>query len=271
MRVLVTGSQGFLGSHLTRVLTERGHSVVLFDLPSDVRDPYSVKHRVSGCDHVIHLAGVLGTAELFADPHKAVDVNVHGTLNVLRACAEHGAGYAGITMPRVWSNPYQATKGCAADLASAWHLHEGVPVSHVRAFNAYGRGQKTGPVQKIIPTFASRAWRGEPLPVWGDGTQQADLVWAGDVARMLMDAMAFGSDEVFDAGTGAGTSVLEIAEQVIARTGSTAGVTFLPMRKGEHAAKVVARGEGWDALGWHPPQRPERLAETIDSYREVHG
>jgi len=201
--------------------------------------------------------------------HDAIDVNVHGTLNVLQACEHHGLGYVSITMPEVWDNVYQATKRCARNLASAWHRHKSIPVSHIRAFNAYGAGQKLRPVQKIIPTFAYRGWRGEPLPVWGDGTQQVDLVWAGDVAGMLVRALAFGHDEVLDAGTGEGQSVADVARQVIAMTGSRSAVEHLPMRAGEHEAKCVAGGEGWDLTGWHPPVRPDELERAVASYREV--
>lgn len=269
MRVLVTGGRGFLGRYLTRRLDAEGHLPVLFDSADgcDVRNAERVDAAVAGCDHVIHLAGLLGTAELFAVPHAAVAVNVTGTLNVLTACERHGAAYTGITMPSVWDNPYQATKRCARGFASAWHRHKGLPVSHVRAFNAYGAGQKLRPVQKIIPTFAHAGWRGEPLPVWGDGTQQVDLVWAGDIAAMLVRAMEFGGDEVLDAGTGTGMPVGDVARQVIAMTGGRSVIEYLPMRQGEHEAKVVASGEGWGLAGWHPPARPDELERTVASYR----
>jgi UDP-glucose 4-epimerase len=269
MRILVTGAAGFLGRFLAARLDEAGTETVPFDAATggDVRDAAAVDAAVAGCGHVIHLAGMLGTAELFAAAHEAVAVNVTGTLNVLQACERHGAGYTGITMPRVWFNAYQATKGCAMDLALAWNRHKGLPVSHVRAFNAYGAGQKLRPVQKIIPTFADRGWRGEPVPVWGDGTQQTDLVWAGDIAEMLARATGFGGAEVFDAGTGCGMSVNEVADRVIAWTGRRSQVAYLPMRPGEHPAKVVADGEGWDLLGWHPPVRPDELERAVGSYR----
>lgn len=269
MRVLVTGSGGFLGRYTVSALHDAGYEIRHFDLhgDDDIRTPEHVDAAVSGCGHVIHLAGALGTAELFSQPHDAVDVNVHGTLNVLQACERHNAAYTGITMPEVWDNVYQATKRCGRSLAAAWHRHRGVPVSHVRAFNAYGAGQKLRPVQKIIPTFAHAGWRGEPLPVWGDGTQQVDLVWAGDIAAMLVRALEFGGDEVLDAGTGTGMPVGDVARQVIAMTGGRSVIEYLPMRQGEHEAKVVASGEGWDLTGWHPPARPDELERTVASYR----
>ena len=270
MKVLVTGGHGFIGRHVMDVLAAEEIEAVSFDLShgQDVCDRFQVKDAMAGCSHVIHLAGMLGTAELFDQAHEAVDANVHGTLNVLEACEDERAAYVGITMPEVWDNPYQATKRCARNFASAWHRHRGVPVSHVRAFNAYGVGQKLGPVQKIIPTFAHRAWRGQPIPVWGDGTQQVDLVWAGSLAQMLLRATLYGDDQVFDGGTGFGMSVNDVAQYVLGRTGSKAGIEYLPMREGEHPAKVVATGEGWDEMEYTPHGvNWDRLDETIDSYR----
>jgi UDP-glucose 4-epimerase len=268
LKVLLTGGAGFLGKYVHGELEKLGHYVVPYDLADggDVASDDKLRQRSAGCDHVIHLAGVLGTAELFDNPFNAVEVNVNGTLNVLRMCAERGMGYTGITMPQVWDNVYQATKMCAMSLAAAWNRHEGVPVSHVRAFNAYGIGQKVHGVQKIIPTFASLGWRGKPIPVWGDGNQRVDLVWAQDIARMLVHAMAWSRNEVFDAGTGEGTTVLDVARRVIERTGSRSQIEFLPMRKGEHPANVVAHGEGWDLMKWHPAPRMLELDETIAWY-----
>lgn len=274
MRVLVTGGSGFIGRWVGYHAFLLMHEVVVLDHRDghDVTDP-ATWPSLDGVDAVIHLAGMLGTGELFDAPHAAVRANIDGTLNILRACEQHGLRYVGITMPDCWSNVYQATKLCAQRLAQAWHLHRGVPVAHVRAFNAYGPGQQHGPghPQKIIPTFASRAWAGEPLPVWGDGTQEVDLVWVGDIARMLIDAAERdGAGEVYDAGTGQPMSVNEAARLVLELTGSQSRVEYLPMRPGEHAVQgLFAQGDGWDRLDWKPRWEPDRFAETVESYRRA--
>jgi len=271
MRVMVTGSAGFIGSAVSRELKKDGHKVVPFDRQhgDTVENSNDVFNQMRGCSAVIHLAGVLGTAELFDDPYGAVDVNVNGTLNVLLAARSNEAHYVGITMPQVWDNVYQATKGCAKTLASAWHRHYGLPVSHVRAFNVFGPGQKVYGVQKIVPTFATKAWRNQPIPIWGDGTQTVDMVHVDDVAKILVNALEHGNDDVFDAGTRKAMSVREVANLVIERTGSTAGVDYLPMRLGEHEAKIVASGEGWEKL-WHTPEfEIDRFNETVDYYKET--
>jgi UDP-glucose 4-epimerase len=189
-------------------------------------------------------------------------------------CRDNQAGYVGITMPdSSWANVYQATKLCAMRLATAWHHNFGVPVTHVRAFNAYGPGQKHGPghPQKIIPTFASSAWAGEPIPIWGDGDQTVDLVHVDDVARMLVEATRFGNDEIFDAGTGESMSVDNIAGIINLWCGQhPRNIVNLPMRLGETPqTHIRATGAGWDLLGWRPRNELWRLKEVVDLYKEA--
>lgn len=269
-RIAVTGGGGFLGSHVIQYAQEQGHEAWRFDR-SDGNDVLGDLSGLSGAECVIHMAGMLGTAELFEAPIAAIDTNVVGTLKILQWCNKNDAGFVGITMPDSnWANVYQATKLCASRLATAWHRNFGVPVSHVRAFNAYGEGQKYGPghPQKFLPTFSTLAWQGKPLPIWGTGKQTVDAVDSRDVARMLVDATRFGDDEVFDAGTGTPLSVAAVAGFVNSVTGNAAGIEFLPMRPGEELdTRIISRGEGWDKLGWSPQLNWDRIEEVVRSYR----
>lgn len=269
MIVLVTGGGGFIGSHVELELKAQDHEPIIFDRPLDVCESLDLA-SIGPVDAVIHLAGRLGTAELFGGFDEAVDVNVKGTQRVLEYCRQVGASYVGITMPEVWANVYQATKRCARILATAWHESYGVPVSHVCAFNAFGIGQKRGPghPQKIIPTFASRAWEGDPITIWGDGEQTVDLISASEVAKVLVAALEYGNDELFDAGTGQEWTVNQVARWVQDVTGSLSEVIHAPMRDGERPhTRLKALGEGWDLLGWEPRFDPTELDETILSYR----
>jgi len=272
VKIAVTGGSGFIGSATIEAAVARGHEA----WPVDRVDGYDVQLKGSlglglrDADAVIHLAGLLGTSELFDTPHEAVDINIHGTLNVLQWCRENSAAYVGITMPPVFPSVYTATKVCAQRLATAWHRAYGVPVSHVRAFNAHGAGQAHGPghPQKILPTFASAAWANEPIPVWGDGSQTVDLIHSSDVGLMLVDAITSGgSDDVFDAGTGVPLTVRKVAEFILGETGSTAGIEFLPMRNGETPTHIVAQGDGWDLLDWRPILDWSQVVDTIYAYK----
>ncbi len=263
---MVTGGAGFIGAAVVDRLDALGHEPVTFDRSTggDI-----CTGGFPTADHVIHLAGVLGTDELFDDEDTAWTVNLHGTLNVLRWCRDTGAGFTGIAMPDVFPSIYTATK-VAAMRAAAYYRHNwNVRVSHVRAFNAFGPGQKHGPghPRKIIPAFATESWAGEPMVIWGDGTQTCDLVHVNDLARLLVTATGFGGGEVFDGGTGVAVTVNEVAAMVGEVTGC-AKVEHRPMRRGELPTTIRATGEGWHLLdGWRPQFNAEDLAETVRSYR----
>lgn len=272
MNVVVTGGHGFVGRATCHALVAAGHEAKSLDRAHGVDlATTDIAPLLSGADRVIHLAGVLGTAELFDAPWAAVEANVGLTLRVLEACAATGAGYVGITMPTVgWPSLYQATKRMCQDVASCWHENEGVPVSHVRAYNAFGVGQAhgAGHPRKIVPSFATQAWAGLPIEVWGDGEQTVDLVHVDDVGRMLVDACDFGNDEIFDAATGQAMTVNAVAALVNEIARNDAGVTHLPMRKGERPnTNIVADGDGWDMLGWHPWLSGRQFSAAVESYR----
>lgn len=270
MRIVVTGGGGFIGQAVIAAGQMAGHQMLSFDRANgqDILGPLGVIHDFEP-NSIIHLAGVLGTHELFDTPEVAVDVNVRGTLRILQSCRILGAGYVGITMPPVFPSVYTATKICADRLATAWHREFGIPVAKVKAFNAFGPGQKFGPShpQKIIPTFAIHSWARKPIPIWGDGKQTVDLIDVVQIARILIEATLVEDDVTIDAGSGTAVSVNEVASFVDGVTGSMVGTEHLPMRRGEEPTEIVALGEGWEHLSFRPSLNGELLKQTIWSYQ----
>ena len=275
MNVLVTGSAGFIGGWVSAVLNRDGHVMIPFDGGRDVRDAHTVA-KVIEEDHaeaVINLAGVLGTSETFgvAGLRQAADVNIVGAVTVFGAAVRAGIPVVQIgTGHKGQPNPYAITKGAAEDLALARAQWKGEQIAVVRAYHAYGPGQKTFPphgqsrVRKIIPSFICRALTGMPLEVNGDGTQLIDLVHVADVADVLVKAIGGPYGAVTEAGTGKATSAYSAATEVITRCGGPSQIAHVPMRDGEpEGAAVVARNPACAEHPW-----PWRLTETIVSYRD---
>src|SRR3989344_1976577 len=283
-KVLVTGGQGFIGQHVVQKLLDKGYQVVSFDrhvkksvegvenFVGDVRDAKSVDQAVYGVDAVIHLAGILGTAETLQHVAETVDANVMGTLNVFEAIKKYGKRCVYITLPDVWQNPYSITKRTAKDFALYVYNKElGTEIQVVRGFNVYGEGQKYKPVRKFAPSFIIRALLGQPLQVFGDGDQMMDLVYVGDTADILIKALEAPkvATEVIDAGSGEGVPVIAVAKLISEMTG--AKIEHLPMRPGE-SSKAVIKGdtstiEKW--LGKHEfTPIKEGMTRTVNWYKE---
>jgi UDP-glucose 4-epimerase len=268
VKIAVTGGAGFIGQAVVARAEALSHEVWICDRDSGC-DVLGDLNALEGSECVIHLAGVLGTHELFDAVDEAVEVNVRGSAKVMQWCLEHNASYVGILMPDVFPSIYTATKVATKRIADALHHSRGLKVSHVRAFNAYGPGQKHGArhPQKILPTFATEAWNGRPLPIWGSGEQTVDLIHTDDLAKMLVQACDFVDNEVFDGGTGFPITVNSLARFVNLATMSQGGTIHYPMRRGEVETNVVAQGEGWDKLGWKPMFDAGQLLEAVRWYK----
>lgn len=269
--VLVTGGAGFIGSYVVNDLIGRGYTVNILDTRGhrisgatttmgDIRDASSVNEAVAHADGVIHLAGLLGTAEMVADPRAAIETNIGGAVNVFEAAARHDVPVVNIAIGNYWmDNTYSISKDAADRLARMYVAFRGGRISTVRTFDAYGPRQVPstpfGPsrVRKIIPSFVCRALSGRPIEVYGDGQQVIDLIYATDVARLLVDALerteADGPDRATtEAGSGIPISVLRVAETVLRIVGRGA-IVHLPMRPGEvPGAAIVAKAPLPDAV-----------------------
>jgi UDP-glucose 4-epimerase len=291
MKVLVTGGSGFIGQHVCQRLEEYGPEPVTFDrygpakrpvygrnhYLGDVRDYTSVSEAVYHCDGVIDLAGVLGTAETFLDPRPAIAVNISGAMNVFQACQQFNKRCVYISVGNHWMlNPYAITKTTAERFALMMNKESGTEIAIVRGLHAYGPGQKTRPVRKIIPTFIMNALEDTPLTIYGDGLQVADMIYVTDLADILCRALLLDHgvyDRVFEAGTGVRTTVLEVAEQVITAVGR-GSIRHAEMRQGEEPSSVVL-GDPRTLAALYPAGLPRfvgleaGIGQTVAYYRAL--
>lgn len=282
-KVLVTGGQGFIGGHVIQKLLDRGYQAVSFDRKAghyvpgvsyfvgDVRDKNAIDQAVFESDGVIHLAGILGTSETLQHIPETVDVNLTGTLNVFEAIKKYQKPCVYITLPDVWQNPYAITKRTAKDFALLYNREFKTKINIVRGFNVYGEGQKFKPVRKFAPSFIIRAIQGEPLQVFGDGSQLMDLVYAGDTAEVLVRALEIPetATEVIDAAPGEGTPVIKIANLIANMLNGK--VEHLPMRPGE-TNKAVIQGNTDTLKRWIKDFKftpiEVGMKKTVDWYKE---
>lgn len=253
--VVVTGAAGFIGRWVVRELLERGHSVQGIDdlsngslsnieafldrdrfdfVEGDVRDEQAVSmlfdENVTAC---LHLAAEIDVQESLEDPQSHFETNVIGTKNVLEACrrTDTRLGLVGTCMvydvadstegideehPVKPASPYAGSKLAAENLAESYYHGYDLPVVTLRPFNTYGPHQKTGMAGGVVSIFTNRDLAGEPLKIFGDGTQSRDLLYATDCARFIVEG-TFCDDaigEVVNAGTGTDISINDLADLI---------------------------------------------------------
>ena len=215
-KVLVTGADGFIGSHLAELLLEKGYKVKalaqynsfnywgwLEDIPKnknleiisgDVRDPHFCKEIVKGMDIVFHLAALIAIPYSYVATDSYVDTNIKGTLNICQAAKENGnirvihtstsevygtAQYVPINEkhPKQPQSPYSASKIGADAIALSFYNAFGLPVTIARPFNTYGPRQSS---RAIIPTIITQIANGIKEIKLGDLTPTRDFVFVKD-------------------------------------------------------------------------------------------
>lgn len=271
MKVGVTGGQGFIGKWTVETLRSRGHEVLILDhkkrqnhledsgvdyLWGDVRDDVTMLELAAHVDGIIHLAAVLGTQETIGDPRPAAITNLEGGLNFLHAIQRYDIPGVYICVGNHWmNNPYSISKTAVERFCLMYQKEHGTRVNQVRAVNAYGPRQEAAPpfgsgkVRKIIPAFVCRALTGNPIEIYGDGKQVSDMVWIGDLALSLTEALEHASrgdvyGHVLECGPREHRTVLSVAKIVrdIAAeiTGIKVDIKHLPMRPGEIPGDIVS-------------------------------
>lgn len=309
MKVLVTGSAGFIAGHVIDRLHAEGHTALLLDrrtrvtdltpgdehIVGDVQDAGVVSEAIAYADAVLHVAGVLGTAETIDNPLPAIQTNILGGLNVFQGVRQHKKRCAYITVGNFFmDSTYSITKTTAERFAWMFNAEHGTEIAVIRALNAYGPRQKSKPVRKIMPNFVREALAGDPITIYGDGTQIMDMVPVEFVADVLVRAITVDHGQYrytptratyadnpmrFDCGSGQWTAVNQIAASVLKASGRYSGlregqdVRHVPMRAGEPEGAVVMGDPSTLAplFGDTVPEiesLAEALPRTIDWYRE---
>ncbi|BHH82674.1 NAD-dependent 4,6-dehydratase LegB [Desulforhopalus sp. 52FAK] len=229
--ILVTGADGFIGSHLTELLVKNGNKVKALSqynsfnnwgwledtdcldqievVTGDVRDPYFCKHIMSDVDIVFHLAALIAIPYSYIAPDSYVDTNIKGTLNICQAAKEMGVGrvihtstsevygtaqYVPIDEkhPLQAQSPYSATKIAADAMAISFYNSFNLPVTIARPFNTYGPRQSA---RAVIPTIITQIANGAKVIELGDVTPTRDFNYVEDTCRGFL-ALAESEDTI---------------------------------------------------------------------------
>lgn len=221
-KVLVTGADGFIGSHLTEMLLEQGYKVKALSyynsfndwgwlnsvkhpelevVTGDVRDPHFCKHITQDVEIIFHLAALIAIPYSYVAPDSSVDTNIKGTLNICQAAKENGVKKVLVTStsevygtaryvpidenhPKQPQSPYSATKIGADAIAMSFYNAFALPVVLVRPFNTYGPRQSA---RAIIPTIITQIANGKKEIKLGDLTPTRDFNFVKDTCKGFIE------------------------------------------------------------------------------------
>jgi nucleoside-diphosphate-sugar epimerase len=303
MRALVAGGAGFIGATLCTQLLDRGDEVVCVDnlLTGSAENVEGLLTRrgftfvkadinaalpVDGpLDAVINLACPASPTDFGPLSLEIMEVGSRGVGNLLDLAGRFGARFLQASTSEVYGEPlvhpqpetywgnvnpvghravYDEAKRFGEALTMAYHRRHALEVRIARIFNTYGPGMRPDD-GRVVSNFVTQAIRGEPLTVYGDGSQSRSLCYVGDLARGLLAQLDSACTGPVNLGTDDERTMLEVAQLVLEVSGSSSGVVFLPRPVDDPTMRrpdlTVARRE----LGWQAATAlPEGLARTIE-------
>jgi UDP-glucose 4-epimerase len=302
MRALVTGGAGFIGSNLVELLLAEGHNVVALDdlssgyaenlrpeaefIEGDISAPGAVSSAARGCGVIWHLAASVGNTRSIDNPVRDSEINVIGTLRVLEAARAHGIGRvvasssAGIfgelktlpiaeDHPQDPDSPYGASKLAAEKMCLVYNKLYGMKNVALRYFNVYGVRQRYDAYGNVIPIFAEKMLRDQPVTIFGDGEQTRDFVHASDVAHAnYLAGISDSAAGAFNIGSASRISINELARMMAEIIAEPVRIVHGEPRPGDVRDSLATVEAAGQAFGFAPSKRlDEGLREYIEWLR----
>jgi dTDP-glucose 4,6-dehydratase len=308
MRILVTGGAGFLGSHLCERLLAEGHEVVAVDnLLTGNRRNLAHLEGQKAFSFVFHdvtkyisLAGALDAVLHFASPASPIDylelpiqtlkVGSLGTHNALGLAQAKGARFLLASTSEVYGDPlihpqpetywgnvnpigprgvYDEAKRFAEALTMAYRRANGVDTRIVRIFNTYGERMRPRD-GRVVPALIGQALAGEPMTVFGDGSQTRSFCYVSDLVDGIYRLLLSDEKEPVNIGNPAELSVLDFAKTIRRLTGTKSEIVFKPLPVDDPKVRQPDITRARAKLGWEPKvPLEEGLKRTIEYFRSL--
>jgi dTDP-glucose 4,6-dehydratase len=306
MRIVVTGAAGFIGSHLTEALLDRGHTVVGLDnlLTGDVanlahlrgRDLEFIRHdvtrfiKVDGpVDVVFHGASPASPIAYLEMPIQTMKVGSLGTHNALGLAMAKGARFMLASTSEVYGDPlehpqketywgnvnpvgprgvYDEAKRFAEALTLAYHRYHGVDTKIVRIFNTYGPRMRLRD-GRAVPAFMSQALHNQDVTVFGDGTQTRSFCYVTDLVDGILRLMDAETNDPVNIGNPHEVTIEEIARMIIRLSGSSSRIVHQPLPMDDPRQRRPDITRARTLLGWEPKVGLEEgLLRTIEFFKQ---
>ena len=308
-RALVTGAAGFIGSHLSEFLLDKGFSVVGMDnlVTGDVsniehltgRDFVLVKHDVThyiaiegALDHIFHFASPASPIDYLRIPIQTLKVGALGTHNALGLAKAKGARLLLASTSEVYGDPlvhpqredywgnvnpigprgvYDEAKRFAEAITMAYHRFHGVETRIVRIFNTYGPRMRVED-GRAIPAFMSQALRGQDVTVFGDGSQTRSLCYVSDLVDGIFRLMMSDTSDPVNMGNPEELTIRELAQRVVALASGTSKIVEKPLPVDDPRVRQPDISRARALLGWEPKvSLDEGLPRTLAYFRSKLG
>ena len=306
MRFLIAGAAGFIGSHLCDRLLDEGHEIVGLDnlltgSPSnlahlegnprfsffrhDIAEPFDVPGPV---DLVFNLASPASPKDYLAHPVETLRTGAEGSRNLLELALKKGAAYLLASTSECYGDPlehpqketywghvnpvgprscYDESKRFAEAITMAYHRRHALPTHIARIFNTYGPRMQHDD-GRIVPNFIRQALRGEPMTVYGDGSQTRSFCYVDDLVEGLIRLSRSAERLPVNLGNPEERTVLEFAELIRTLTGSRSEIVFEALPEDDPQRRRPDIGKAQAVLGWSPRVGLEEgLRRTIEWFR----
>ncbi len=307
MRTLVTGGAGFVGSHLCETFLAMGHEVICVDnfitgclgnvehlrnnpQFSFIRHDISHHLEIDGpIDNILHFASPASPVDYLKHPIPTLKVGSLGTHNTLGLAKAKNSSYLLASTSEVYGDPerhpqsedywgnvnpigirgvYDEAKRFSEAMVMAYHRYHNINTHIIRIFNTYGNRMRLDD-GRVLPNFMGQALRGEPLTVYGDGSQTRSFCHVDDLVEGITKLLFKDFHEPVNLGNPSEVTILEFAKEILDLSGSKSQIIFHPLPQDDPKVRKPDISRAKKLLGWEPKiQRTAGLTKTLKHFQE---